>query len=171
MTTIDPVTTVDPRFSMENAPAVRWPEARQALEEAGTYWLSSVRSDGRPHVTTLIAMWHGDALYFSTGPAEQKAKNLERNPHCILTTGCNRLEDGLDVVVEGEAVRVTDDDRLRVLSEAWQAKYGSDWPLTGTQEDPDYVFEVTPAKAFGFRKGFGKDGQGSQTRWRWERHP
>ena len=165
----DPVTTVDTRFSMDGAPAVPWPDARQALEDAGTFWLSTVHADGRPHVTTLIAMWHDDALYFSSGPAEQKCKNLERNPHCILTTGCNRLDDGLDVVVEGEAVRVTDYARLRALAEAWDTKYGRDWHLTGSEEDPDYVFEVTPVRAFGFRKGFGKDGQGCQTRWRWDR--
>jgi nitroimidazol reductase NimA-like FMN-containing flavoprotein (pyridoxamine 5'-phosphate oxidase superfamily) len=169
MTTNDPVATVDARFSMEGAPAVPWPEARRALEDAGTYWVSTVRSDGRPHVTTLIAMWHGDALYFSSGPAEQKSKNLERNPHCVLTTGSNRLDEGLDLVVEGEAIRVTDEARLRVLAEAWEAKYGSDWPLAGSQDDPDHVFEVTPVTAFGFRKGFGKDGQGCQTRWRWDR--
>lgn len=165
----DPVTTVDPRFSMEDAPPIPWSDAQRALEEAGTYWLSTVRSDGRPHVTTLIAIWDGDALYFSTGPTEQKRKNLEQNPHCIMTTGTNGLEEGLDLVVEGEAVRVTDEARLRVLSEVWNAKYGSDWQLTGTQDDPDHVFEVTPVTAFGFRKGFAKDGQGCQTRWRWER--
>lgn len=165
----DPVTTVDTRFSMDGAPAVSWSEARQALEQAGTYWLSTVRADGRPHVTTLIALWHGDALYFSSGPAEQKCKNLEENPHCILTTGCNRLDDGLDVVVEGEAVRVTDDAGLRVLAGAWDTKYGSDWRLTGSEGDPDLVFEVAPVRAFGFRKGFGEDGQGCQTRWSWDR--
>lgn len=169
MTTNDPVTTVDPRFSMEDAPPIPWPDARQALAEAGTYWLSTVRADGRPHVTTLIAMWNGDALYFSTGPTEQKHKNLEANPHCSITTGTNRLDEGLDLVVEGEAVRVTDEARLRALAEAWDAKYGSDWKLTGSQEDPDHVFEVTPVRAFGFRKGFGPGGQGCQTRWRWDR--
>ena len=114
-------------------------------------------------------MWNGDALYFSTGPTEQKYRNLERNPHCILTTGCNGLDDGLDLVVGGEAVRVTDDARLRVLAEAWDTKYGRDWPLTGSEEDAAQVFEVKPVRAFGFRKGFGKDGQGCQTRWRWDR--
>ncbi|HMJ76706.1 MAG TPA: pyridoxamine 5'-phosphate oxidase family protein [Iamia sp.] len=169
MTTNDPATTVDPRFSMEGAPPVPWPDARQALEEAGTYWLSTVRSDGRPHVTTLIGLWNGDALYFSSGPAEQKCKNLETNPHCVLTTGTNRLDEGLDVVVEGEAVRVTDETRLRVLAEAWDTKYGRDWQLTGSEADPDLVFEVLPVTAFGFRKGFGEGGQGSQTRWHWDR--
>jgi hypothetical protein len=75
----------------------------------------------------------------------------------------------LDLVVEGEAVRVTGDARLRDLAEAWDAKYGSDWKLTGSEQSPDYVFEVVPVQAFGFRKGFGEGGQGSQTRWRWQR--
>ncbi len=74
----DPVTTLDTRFSMEGAPAVLWPDARQALEEAGTYWLSTVRSDGRPHVTTLIAMWKGDGLYFSTVPPSRSARTWRR---------------------------------------------------------------------------------------------
>ena len=169
MTTRDPATTVDPRYSMEGAPAVSWSDARQVLEDAGTYWLSTVRADGRPHVTTVIALWHDDALYFSTGPAEQKSRNLAASPHCILTTGCNHLDDGLDVVVEGEAALVTDEARLRVLSEAWQAKYGRDWELTGSADDPDDVFEVAPTRAFGFRKGFVEGGPGCQTRWRWDR--
>lgn len=169
MTTNDPVATVDARFSVVGAPAVPWSEARQVLEEAGTYWLTTVRPDGRPHVTTLIAMWHDEALYFSTGPAEQKAKNLGENPQCILTTGCNRLDSGLDVVVEGVAVGVTDEAILRPLAEAWQAKYGSDWPLAGSEKASDLVLRVAPIQAFGYRKGFGAGGQGCQTRWRWDR--
>jgi hypothetical protein len=168
MTTNEPEATVDARFSVAGAPPVPWPEAREVLEKSATYWLTTVRSDGRPHVTTLIAVWHDDALCFSTGPAEQKAKNLARNAHCILTTGCNRLDRGLDVVVEGIAVQITDDARLRALADAWQAKYGSDWPLTGTGHAPDLVFRVAPMRAFGFRKGFGAGGRGCQTRWRWQ---
>ena len=76
------------------------------------YWLSTVRPDGRPHVTPLLGIWQDGALYFCTGPDERKAKNLARNPHCILTTGCNRL-DGLDLVVEGQATKVSDPAELR----------------------------------------------------------
>ena len=48
------------------------------------YWLSTVRPDGRPHVTPLLGIWLDGALYFCTGPDERKAKNLARNPRCIL---------------------------------------------------------------------------------------
>jgi hypothetical protein len=54
MTTNDPVTTVDARFSMEGAPAVPWPDARQALEDAGTYWLPDPLALG-PLLTGQIA--------------------------------------------------------------------------------------------------------------------
>ena len=67
--------------------------------------------DGRPHVTPLIAIWLDDSLYFCTGATERKAKNLARNPHYVITTGCNRLE-GLDIVVEGDAVRISHEPTL-----------------------------------------------------------
>ncbi len=70
-----------------------WSEGRERLEGAEVYWISTVRPDGRPHVTPLLSVWLDGALYFCTGPDERKAKNLVRNPHCILTTGCNALDD------------------------------------------------------------------------------
>ena len=75
---------------------------------------------------------------------------------------------GMDLVVEGQAVRVTDDDRLRELAQAWESKYGGDWHFDvadGTFHHPDggtaLVFEVRPAKAW----GFGREGEYSATRW------
>lgn len=43
------------------------------------------------------------------------------------TTGAGRWDSGVEVVVEGEAVRVTDATTLQVLADAWFAKYGDDW--------------------------------------------
>jgi general stress protein 26 len=95
---------------------------REILKKAKVYWLSSVHPDGRPHVTPIAAVWLDDALYFSTGQTERKAKNLGLNPHCVITTGCNVLE-GLDLVVEGDAVRVRDETRLQRLADGYAAKY------------------------------------------------
>lgn len=67
------------------------------------YWLSIVHPEGRPHVTPIAGVWLDDALCFSTGQEERKARNLALNTACVVTTGCNVL-DGMDVVVEGEAV-------------------------------------------------------------------
>ena len=167
----DPVTELDQRYSSDDATATDWSEAQEQLREAEMFWVSTVRPDGRPHVTPLIAVWLDDALYFSTGPDEQKAKNLARNRHCLLTTGRNVIGEGLDVVVEGEAVQVSDDAKLQRIADAYVAKYGEDWRYAvrdgvfrhGVGESSvALVFEVAPKKAFGFRKGE----EFSQTRWR-----
>jgi hypothetical protein len=165
-----PAPELDTRFSSEGATPTEWSEARKRLEDAEIFWISTVRPDGRPHVTPLIAVYLDDALYFSTGPNERKAKNLAQNPQCILTTGCNALEDGLDLVVEGEAVRITDETSLWRVAELHESKYGRDWHYdvrdgvfvhgSGTA----LVFEVSPRKALGFRKG----AEFSQTRWRFD---
>ncbi len=76
----EPVTNIDPRFSDPDTVATGWDETRRALEKAELFWISTVRSDGRPHVTPLVAVWFDGALYFSTGATEQKAKNLHGNP-------------------------------------------------------------------------------------------
>ncbi|SEG64870.1 Nitroimidazol reductase NimA, pyridoxamine 5'-phosphate oxidase superfamily [Nonomuraea solani] len=153
-------TKLDTRFSAPDTAPTPWEQARDQLERAETYWLSTVRTDGRPHVTTLMAVWRDDAIYFCTGPEEQKARNLESNRHCALTTGASSLHEGLDLVVEGLAERVTDPGRLKRLAEAWESKYGAEWHYEvgdGVFVNPDagpaLVFEVAPAKVLGFRKG------------------
>src|ERR1022692_2408733 len=98
-----PVTSIDTRFSDPVAVATGWDETRAVLETAELFWISTVRSDGRPHVTPLVAVWLDGALHFSTGATEQKAVNLRDNPHVILMTGRNDWKDGLDLVVEGDA--------------------------------------------------------------------
>jgi uncharacterized pyridoxamine 5'-phosphate oxidase family protein len=169
-----PVTELDARYSSEGADAVSWERAEEALRQAELFWLSTVRPDGRPHVTPLIAVWLDGAVYFCTGPEERKARNLVRNRAVALTTGCNAWNQGFDVVVEGEAVRLTDDERLRRVAAAYESKYGSDWLFTvhdgafrhaeeALRDDPGeaWVYEVAPVTVFGFGKG-----EFSQTRWR-----
>ena len=86
----EPETTLDTRFSDPNAVATEWNETRRLLETAELFWLTTVRTDGRPHVTPLVAVWLKEHLHYCTGATEQKAVNLSRNPHVILTTSCNR---------------------------------------------------------------------------------
>ena len=156
-------------FSSEGAVATGWAQARTDLNDAQVYWLSTVRPDGRPHVTPLLGIWLGGALHFCTGPSERKAKNLAQNPHCVLTTGCNGL-DGLDLVVEGEVVKVTDGSELASIADTYESKYGAHFTAPeGTwfglgdaiRGGDVLVYRVAPTTAF----GFGKGQQFSQTRW------
>ncbi|MFE9929678.1 pyridoxamine 5'-phosphate oxidase family protein [Streptomyces sp. NPDC005533] len=162
-----PSTLLDERYSDEEAAAVPWPTAVAELTAAELYWLTTVRPDARPHVTPLIGVWADGALHFCTGPHERKAENLRGNPNVVLTTGSNSLHGGLDLVVEGEAVRVTDSGRLRALAAVWEAKYGAEWHFDvgdGVFVNPGageaVVFAVAPRTAFGFGKA-----PYSQTRW------
>jgi general stress protein 26 len=158
------------RFSSEGAVATDWSRARRDLQDAEIYWLSTVRPDGRPHVTPLLGVWIDGALHFCTGATERKAKNLLQNRHCVLTTGCNKIE-GLDLVLEGEAVNITDREELEQVADAFERKYGphfeapdGTWAGLGDaiREGGDVVvFRVVPSTAF----GFGKGQPFSQTRW------
>jgi nitroimidazol reductase NimA-like FMN-containing flavoprotein (pyridoxamine 5'-phosphate oxidase superfamily) len=157
--TPEPVTTLDPRFSDPEAVATDWEETRRALETAQLFWVSTVRADGRPHVTPLVAVWLDGALHFCTGPDEQKAVNLRGNRHVVLTTGCNEWERGLDVVLEGEAVQVTDDRTLERLAETWATKWDGSWRYEvrdgafAHDGGTALVFAVEPTKVYAFGKG------------------
>ncbi len=115
----EPITTLDTRYSEPDGVVTSWEQTRRVLETAELFWLSTVRTDGRPHVTPVVAVWHDGTIHFNSADTSQKVINLRGNPHVILTTGCNRWEEGLDVVVEGEAVRITDHDRLEQLARVW----------------------------------------------------
>ena len=164
-----PTTALDARFSEPGAAATSWEETVRVLEDAELFWLTTVRADGRPHVTPLVAVWVDDALHFSTGVGEQKEHNLRANAHVVLTTGCNTWDRGLDVVVEGDAVRASDDAALRRLADAWRAKWDGQWDYEvhegelravadaagGAAGDGHsaQVFTVVPTKVLAFGKG------------------
>ena len=161
-----PVTTLDPRFSDQEAVATPWDETQEALDAAELFWICTVRRNGRPHVTPLVAVWLDEAIHFCTGPAEQKAINLAHNPQVTLTTGRNDWDAGLDIVVEGDAERVTSRERLERLAEAWTTKWDGRWRYQVGEgvfhhADPAggeaLVFAVLPKKVFVFEKGtFGQ---------------
>ena len=156
-----PVSVVDLRYSDPEASAVSWEETQKLLEAAELAWISTVRRDGRPHVTPLVAVWVDGALYFHTSDEEQKFANLRANPNVVLTTGCNRWDQGIDVVVEGQAVRITDDKVLHRVAAAFAGKWDGRWDLSvrdgrfynrSASDWPSEVFEVTPARAFAHDK-------------------
>lgn len=154
----DPPAEIDSRFSDPAAGPTPWHDAERVLEHAELYWLTTVRGDGRPHVTPLIGVAEGEAVHFCTGLREQKARNLEQRAQVALTTGNNTWARGLDVVVEGTAVRVADRDALRRLAAAYEAKYGSAWHFDVgdgvfvTGGDAAAVFRIEPAKVLAFAK-------------------
>lgn len=156
----DPTTRLDERFSAPGSQPTTWAATQEVLEKAQISWISTVRADGRPHVTPLVAVWLDGALHFSTGPTEQKAVNLATNPHVVLTTGHDAWDQGLDVMVEGEARRVTDRATLDRLAAAWRTKWDGSWQYDVTEDGFHqdgsglaFVFAVDPTKVLAFGKG------------------
>jgi hypothetical protein len=88
-----------------------------------TFFLATVRSDGRPHSAGVGATWVDDALYFTSGPGTLKSRNLAANPACSVSV---RLR-GIDLVLEGEARRVTDSATLERVAAVYRS---GDWPAT-----------------------------------------
>jgi hypothetical protein len=153
---------LDTRFSQATDP-VSWATVEAALTAAELYWLTTVRKDGRPHTTPLIGAWVDDSFAFCTGPEEQKAQNLAHGTAVTVTTGVNTWKDGLDVVVEGDAERITGHGALRPVADAIREKYSGEWDFT--PEDDGFghndnsgatqialVFRVPPTKVLAFAK-------------------
>ncbi len=104
-----------------------WSRAHDQLAAGGgagiVQFLGTTGPDGRPHSAPVGAMWHEGQVYFTSGPGTRKSRNLAENPFCTLSM---RLK-GIDVVLEGEAARVTDTDTLTALANRY-SDHG--WPAS-----------------------------------------
>jgi hypothetical protein len=115
----------------DNLPPVNWEvvvgtlEARTApavdAHNARTTWLATLNQDGSPHVTAVGAIWLEGAFWFQTGRRTLKYRNLGRDPRCSIAVS---IRDA-DLVVEGQAVPVSDPDAIARAAKAW-ADQG--WP-------------------------------------------
>jgi PPOX class probable F420-dependent enzyme len=97
----------------------------QAPESGGpnrhTCWLSTTNADGSPHVTGVGPLWVDGAFWFVTGATSRKGRNLARDPRCAMSVAAHEF----DVVVEGEAVLVTDPETIASMADRWAA---DGWP-------------------------------------------
>jgi hypothetical protein len=84
-------------------------------------WLCTCNEDGSPHVTAVGALWLDGTFWFQTGSGTRKNRNVTRDPRCSIAVS---VQDA-DVVVEGDAARVTEPDALARIAKAW-ADQG--WP-------------------------------------------
>ena len=143
---------------------------RDLFEKRGFAHFATLMPDGSPHVTSVGALWHAGSFWFQTGERTRKARNVARNARCSMSVSTR----GLDVVIEGEAQRVTDP---RLVSEAASLWASSGWPArvdaSGTAitaefnapavgPPPWFVYEVKPRTATAV--GTTEDAPGSM-RW------
>jgi hypothetical protein len=136
---------------------IPWSRALQQLDAGfeGTCWLATTRPDGRPHVAGIGALWLEGKFYIVTGANTRKGRNLIKNPSCTISVALK----GLDLAVEGSAVKVRDDATLQRLAKLYA---GQGWPATvkdggftapysapSAGPPPWDLYVVTPKTAFG----------------------
>lgn len=110
---------------VEFAPIVEKLESASAPASDGvnarTTWLTTLNADGSPHMTAVGALWLDGAYWFQSGSGTRKARNVARDPRCVVAVS---VRDA-DVVVEGDATRVTEPDAIARIARAWAA---GGWP-------------------------------------------
>jgi hypothetical protein len=104
---------------------------------ARTTWLTTLNEDGSPHVTAVGALWLDGAFWFQTGAGTRKSRNVARDPRCSIAVS---IRDA-DVVVEGDATRVTDPATVARIAKAWA---DSGWPA---EVDPSGTGITAPFNA------------------------
>lgn len=111
--------------------ALPWSRASAALDgiaksEHTTWFLGVTDPDGAPHASGVGAMWSDGQLYFVSGPGTRKSRDLAKQPAASLSIGL----DGIDLVFEGSARRVTDSATLQRIANEYRDDGG--WPVETT---------------------------------------
>ena len=136
-----------------------------------TFVLGTVRPDGRPHAAVVGALWHDGDLYFTSGPETRKSRNLAATPACTISVGL----EGIDLVLEGQAIRVTDQPTLEVVARqyreiGWPVQVEGDaftapYSAPSAGPPPWYLYRLSLHTAFGVATA---EPHGA-TRWRFKR--
>jgi hypothetical protein len=122
-----------------------WSWAEQRLKKSHNYWITTVKPDGSPHTMVVWGLWIDGQFLFSTGSKSRKARNLAKNPNCVVST-----EDAHEaVIVEGTA-QVADVPTRRRLLAKYSGKYH--WDMASMENDilsmKEPVFAVRPRVVF-----------------------
>jgi nitroimidazol reductase NimA-like FMN-containing flavoprotein (pyridoxamine 5'-phosphate oxidase superfamily) len=122
---------------------VEWSWVTAQLTDAESYWLSSVRTDGRPHVVPRWGTFINNKLYYDGSPETQHSRNIMKNPHVAL-----HLESGYKAVIMEGTSKPAEKPSLEfavILAEAIGKKYaGQGYEPKPTQWDEGGLYVFTP---------------------------
>ena len=134
-----------------------WSWAEERLVRSREFWLATVTPEGAPHLMPVWAVWREGMLWFSSSNGSRKARDLEAEPRCTLSTGDPREP----VVVQGRARRITDWDALRAFVECENTKYQTAYGTEMVDPASNSVFALVPQWVFALDSS---DFTGSPTR-------
>ncbi len=171
-TTLKVQEPIHKNLDIYGAKPIPWSRALKQLGSSaqGTYWLATTNPDGTPHVAGTGALWVDGKIYFVSGARTRKSRNLAASPRCVFSVSLT----GIDLVLQGTAIRVADRPTLLRLAKRYAAK---GWPvsMTGTALTAEYsapsagpapwnLYVLRPTSVFGVSTA---DPSGA-TRWRFE---
>jgi hypothetical protein len=151
---------------------IPWSRALEALEsqdpDTQRSFIATTRPDGRPHLAGVGALWDDGKVYIVSGPGTRKSRNLAENPNCAISMSLTAM----DLVFEGRAERVTDDETLRRIArrygeQGWPARvedgaFTYDYSAPSAGPPPWHLYMVAPTTVFGVLAAEA----GGATRWR-----
>jgi hypothetical protein len=140
-----------------------WKWAVQRLRKSHNYWITTVKPDGSPHTMVVWGLWLDGAFLFSTGRQSRKAKNLAKNPRCVVCT-----EDAAEAVIVEGVAEIAGVPARRVFLKKYKPKY--DFDMSTMEQDilamKEPVLAVRPQVVFGL---YEKKFMNSATRWKFKR--
>ena len=98
-----------------------WSCAEQRLKKSHNYWITTVKPDSSPHTMVVWGLWQDGRFLFSTGSKSRKARNLNKNPHCIVAN--EQAHEA--IIVEGVA-EIADVAARRKFLPLYEKKYKFD---------------------------------------------
>ncbi len=134
------------------------------------YFVGTATSEGVPHAARVGAIWVDGDLYFTSNPDTRKSRELAANPACTFSVSL----EGVDVVLEGSATRVTTPSTLervaaRCREAGWPVEVDSDAftaPFSAPSAGPPpwHLYRFTFHTAY----GVGTVEPFAATRWRFD---
>jgi hypothetical protein len=148
------------------APTIDWARVRDVVNDQltqapgtggpgrHTSWLTTSNPDGSPHVRPVGVVSVGGTWYFNSGPGTRKSRNIARDPRCVISVATHPF----DLVVEGTAERLTDDDELQTVADAfgaggWPARVAGDaqtaeFSAPSAGPPPWNVYRLLPSRVY-----------------------
>ena len=157
-------------YDLDPIPWSRALEALEAAEPQARCFLATTRPDGRPHLAGVGALWDEGKVYFVSGAGTRKSRNVAENATCSIGMALT----GIDLVIEGVAERVTDDETLHRLAkhyadQGWaptvkDGAFTHEYSAPSAGPPPWDVYAVKPTTVFGVLAAE----PGGATRWRFD---
>jgi hypothetical protein len=121
-----------------------------------TSWLTTINSDGMPHVTPVGVIQLDGVRYFTSGPGTRKSRNIAADPRCVVSVAV----EPFDLVIEGSAERVSDAEELSIVADTfneqgWPAKVDggaltAEYSAPSAGPPPWHVYRIKPDTVYAF---------------------